>query len=450
MPGSGIVYTLTVRDAVQVAEWLALHGVHAVAYTGDSGSDRPELEQALLDNRVKALVATTALGMGFDKPDLGFVIHYQTPGSVVAYYQQVGRAGRALDAAYGILLSGTEENDINEYFIKTAFPTRDEVQQILRVLERSPQGLSLPGLMASVNVAKGRIEKTIDLLSLESPAPIVKQGTRWQLTATNLSEEFWQRAQRLTDLRHVEQGQMQEYVDLPAGHMAFLIRALDGEPGDCRSPDLPDLPATVDQLLVREAVAFLRRTSLPIDPRRQWPLDTMPQYGLKGNIPRELQAEPGKTLCTWGDAGWGDLVRQGKCQGHHVAEDLVVACASMVQEWNPQPAPTWVTCIPSLRDPVFVQDVAERLAQQLGLPFRPVICRSIDRPPQATMQNSMQQAHNLDGSFELTEALPAGPVLLVDDTVDSRWTMTVAAWLLRSHGSGEVYPMALASIGPGG
>jgi len=450
MPGSGIVYTLTVRDAVQVAEWLALHGVHAVAYTGDSGSDRPELEQALLDNRVKALVATTALGMGFDKPDLSFVVHYQTPGSVVAYYQQVGRAGRALDAAYGILLSGTEENDINEYFIKTAFPTRDEVQQILRALERSTQGLSLPGLMASVNIAKGRIEKTIDLLALESPAPIVKQGTKWQLTATNLSETFWQRAQRLTDLRHAEQGQMQEYVDLPAGHMAFLIRALDGDPGDCCAPDLPDLPATVDQLLVREAVAFLRRTSLPIDPRRQWPLDNMPLYGLKGNIPRELQAEPGKALCTWGDAGWGNLVRQGKCQNHHVADDLVGACASMVREWSPQPAPTWVTCIPSLRDPALVQDVAERLAERLGLPFRAVICRSIDRPPQTTMQNSMQQAHNLDGAFDVTGTLPEGPVLLVDDTVDSRWTMTVAAWLLRSRGSGEVYPMALASIGPKG
>jgi ATP-dependent DNA helicase RecQ len=450
MPGSGIVYTLTVRDAVQVAEWLTLCGVHAVAYTGDSGKDRPELEQALLDNRVKALVATTALGMGFDKPDLGFVVHYQTPGSVVAYYQQVGRAGRALDAAYGILLSGTEENDINEYFIKTAFPTRDEVQQVLTALERSPQGLSLPGLMASVNVAKGRIEKTIDLLSLESPAPIVKQGTRWQLTATNLSEAFWQRAQRLTDLRHVEQGQMQEYVDLPAGHMAFLIRALDGEPGDCRSPDLPDLPATVDQQLVREAIAFLRRTSLSIDPRRQWPLDTMPLYGLKGNIPRELQAEQGKTLCTWGDAGWGDLVRQGKCQDHHVAEDLVVACTSLIQEWNPLPAPTWVTCIPSLRDPALVPEFAERLAQRLGLPFRAVIRRTIDRPPQQTMQNSMQQAHNLDGSFELTATLLEGPVLLVDDTVDSRWTMTVAAWLLRSHGSSEVYPMALATMGPGG
>ena len=450
MPGSGIVYTLTVRDAVQVAEWLALHGIHAVAYTGDSGRDRPELEQALLDNRVKTLVATTALGMGFDKPDLGFVVHYQTPGSVVAYYQQVGRAGRALDAAYGILLSGTEENDINEYFIKTAFPTRDEVQQVLTALEHSPLGLSLPGLMATVNIAKGRIEKTIELLALESPAPIVKQGTRWQLTATNLSEAFWQRAQRLTDLRYVEQGQMQEYVDLPAGHMACLIRALDGEPGDCRSPDLPDLPATVDQLLVREAIAFLRRTSLSIDPRRQWPLDTMPLYGLKGNISRELQAEQGKTLCTWGDAGWGDSVRQGKCQDHHVAEDLVVACTSLIQEWNPQPAPTWVTCIPSLRDPALVPEFAERLAQRLGLPFQAVIRRTIDRPPQQTMQNSMQQAHNLDGSFELTATLPEGPVLLVDDTVDSRWTMTVAAWLLRSHGSGEVYPMALATMGPGG
>ncbi|MHB8106606.1 MAG: RecQ family ATP-dependent DNA helicase [Candidatus Cryosericum sp.] len=450
MPGSGIIYTLTVRDAVQVAEWLTLRGVHAVAYTGDSGSDRPELEQALLDNRVKALVATTALGMGFDKPDLGFVIHYQTPASVVAYYQQVGRAGRALDAAYGILLSGTEENDINEYFIKTAFPTRGEVQQVLTALEHSPQGLSLPSLMASVNVAKGRIEKTIDLLSLESPAPIVKQGTKWQLTAANLSEAFWQRAQRLTDLRHVEQRQMQDYVDLPSGHMAYLIRALDGEPGACPSPDLPDRPATVDPLVVRDAVAFLRRTSLPIDSRRQWPLNSMQAYGLKGLIPRGLQAEPGKALCTLGDAGWGDLVRQGKDRDHHFADDLVEACTSMIEEWNPQPMPTWVTCVPSLRDPVLVPDFAGRLAERLGLPFRAVLRRNVDRPPQRTMQNSMQQAHNLDGAFDITETLPEGSVLLVDDTVDSRWTLTVAAWLLRSHVSGDVFPVALACTGPGG
>ena len=125
--GSGIIYTLTVRDASQVAEWLRSRGINAEAYSGETGERRVELENALLNNRVKALVATTALGMGFDKPDLAFVIHYQTPGSVVAYYQQVGRAGRALSAAHGVLLSGEEEMDITEYFIESAFPSREEV-----------------------------------------------------------------------------------------------------------------------------------------------------------------------------------------------------------------------------------------------------------------------------------------------------------------------------------
>ena len=450
LPGAGIIYTLTVRDAIRVSDWLKSRGINVESYTGRTGERRDELEQNLLDNKVKVLVATTALGMGFDKPDLAFVIHYQTPGSVVAYYQQVGRAGRALESAYGILLSGQEDTDVIDYFIETAFPTRKEAEQVLHVLEEAVNGLSVPELMAHLNISSGRIQKTIDLLSLESRAPIVKQGTKWVLTTTSLSEGFWQRAQRLTELRRSERDQMQEYVSLPAGHMDFLIRALDGVPNEVRASALPLLSTTVDTQLVQEPIEFLRGTRLPIEPRRQWPTGGMPMYGLKGKIRPEHLAEPGKALCMWGDAGWGRLVQKGKYVEGRFSDELVKACAALVREWSPVPAPTWVTCIPSTRHPHLVPDFARRLSSELGLPFQNAIVKTQTRPEQKTMANSTQQARNVDGSFALNaQPLLAGPVLLVDDMVDSRWTLTVAAWLLRINGSGEVWPLALAITGNG-
>lgn len=450
LQGHGIIYTLTVRDANQVAEWLKTRGFNVAAYTGETGDDRERLEQALLTNQVKALVATTALGMGYDKPDLAFVIHYQTPGSVVAYYQQVGRAGRALDSAYGVLLSGQEESDITDWFIRSAFPTRQEVADVLGALEEEPAGLSVPQLLGKVNLSKGRVEKTIALLSLEAPAPIAKQGSKWQLTAATLSEGFWARAERLTALRRDEHQQMQDYVNLPFGdHMRFLIAALDGDPSIATKPVLSPLPTDVNPELVKEAVAFLRRTNLPIEPRKKWPDGGMPLYGVKGFIAPGHQAQPGKNLCVWGDAGWGGLVRRGKYQDSHFSDDLVTACVKMFQEWNPQPAPTWVTCVPSLRHPDLVPNFARRLAAALNLPFHTVLAKTDNRPEQKTMANSTQQARNIDGSLAFcVEKLPRrGPMLLIDDMVDSRWTLTVSAWLLRTHGSGEVWPLALAETG---
>src|SRR5579864_4122282 len=252
LPGTGIIYALTKRDADQVAGWLSSKRIDARAYYSDvedegfesSDAYRQHLEDMLLRNQVKALVATPALGMGFDKPDLGFVIHYQAPGSVVAYYQQVGRAGRAIPSAYGVLLAGDEDLEISDYFIRTAFPTREEVAEVIQALEAAPSGLSVPELMAHVNVRKTRIEKVLDLLRLESPSPIAKQETKWQLTAAPVSETFWERAERLTTLRHFEQQQMQEYVDLQSGHMDFLIRALDGTPSAAAPAQLALLPTT--------------------------------------------------------------------------------------------------------------------------------------------------------------------------------------------------------------
>ena len=449
LPGHGIIYTLTIRDANQLADWLKAQGFAVEAYTGKTGDRREELEQALQENKVKALVATTALGMGYDKPDLAFVIHFQMPGSVVAYYQQVGRAGRALESAYGVLLSGDEEEGITDWFIRSAFPTRQEVDDVLGALNEAPEGLSIPDLMTCVNMSKGRIEKTITALSLESPAPIAKQGTKWQLTAAELGDGFWARADRLTKLRRAELQQMQEYVSRPFGqHMGFLIDALDGDSSTVSPPSLPPLSEDVDQLLVREAEEFLCRTSLPIEPRKKWPVGGMPQYGIHTASTIPYQAQPGKALCVWGDAGWGGLVRQGKYHDGHFSDDLVAACVKMIQEWNPQPSPTWVTCVPSLRHPELVPNFAQRLAAALGLPFHMVIAKTDARPEQKTMANSTQQARNIDGSLALNgQPIPPGPVLLVDDMVDSRWTLTVSAWLLRKSGSGAVWPMALSQTG---
>ena len=439
VPGSGIIYTLTIRDAGQVTEWLRSQGLNVQSYTGRS-NNREELEQTLLENRVKALVATMALGMGFDKPDLAFVIHYQTPGSVVHYYQQVGRAGRGLDAAYGVLLSGYEDTEITNFFIHSAFPTRDEVRQVIIALENEPAGLSLPQLLQAVNIRQRRIEQTIKLLSLESPAPIAKQGKKWQLTAANLSNEFWERAERLTALRHEEQQQMQEYVALDSGHMEFLIRALDGNPDTVQQPDLPQLPSGVEQDMVLKAIEFLRRTSSPIEPRKQWVT--------RRTIPVHHRAEIGRALCIWADAGWGSLVRSGKYEDNRFADELVTASAGLIQDWKPQPAPVWVTCIPSQRHPTLVKDFAERLAASLGLPFHDALVKTDARPEQKGMANSAQQARNVEGSlgFSQNPVLP-GPVLLVDDMVDSGWTFTIAASLLRDRGCSAVFPFALADTG---
>jgi ATP-dependent DNA helicase RecQ len=443
--GSGIIYTLTVRDAVRVAGWLQSRGIRAESYSGETGERRVELENDLLANRVKTLVATTALGMGFDKPDLAFVIHYQTPGSVVAYYQQVGRAGRALAAAHGVLLSGDDENEINDFFIESAFPSPAEVQGVLAALREADAGLSINELMPRVNVRRGRIDKALQLLSLESPPPIVKQNSKWMLTTANLSQSFWDRAERLTAQRRVEQQQMQQYAGLAGGHMEFLIRALDGTPGLYTPPPIEPLPVTAEPSLVQEAAAFLRRTSLPLEPRRQWPTGGLPQMGVTGRIAPERQAQPGRVLCVWGDAGWGSVVRQGKSRDGRFADQLVEAVAAMVRSWAPQPSPTWITCIPSRRHPELVPDFAHRLAAALSLPFHPVLEKTDGRPAQKEMANSAQQARNVDGSLRIQGRLPTGPVLLVDDMVDSKWTMTVAAYLLTSSGSGPVFPVALAS-----
>lgn len=459
LAGSGVIYTLTVRDARTVADWLRENGIKAEAYWGAMDDElgqaglREELETRLLQNELKALVATTALGMGFDKPDLAFVIHYQLPGSVVHYYQQVGRAGRALPDAFAILLGSRADNEITDYFIETAFPPRELVEKVLSILADEPDGLTLVELQSKVNAPRGRLDHALKLLSLESPAPLLKLDSKWKRTAAPLAPAFWERVGRLTELRRQEQKRMVEYLHARTCLMQFLARELDehdaaacGRCANCAGRPL--LNGSFPSEIAQRAAQFLRRTYHPIPPRKLWPRNAFTVYPFAGRISKQLSAEEGRVLAIWGDAGWGELVRRGKYGregASHFDGQLVIATIAMVQQWNPQPRPAWVTCVPSLNRATLVPDFAERLARALSLPFHQALRKARATSPQKEMQNSFQQARNLDGAFAVE---PHGifnqPVLLVDDMVDSGWTLSVCAALLRQAGSGPVFPVALA------
>lgn len=426
LPGSGIIYTLTVRDAQRVAQWLQTQEIDAHAYFGAlDSSAREDLETRLLANEIKTLVATTALSMGFDKPDLGFVIHYQRPGSVVHYYQQVGRAGRALEQAYGILLNGNEDQDITDYFIRSAFPPEAHIADVLGALTHAAHGLTLNQLEQQLNLSRIRIEKVLKSLSVQSPAPVGKQETRWYANPVRYAPDTAKIAQ-LTQLRHDEQARMLDYMRSQQCLMRFLTRELDDPDGAacgrcavCRgAPLLPE--AASDSVTVR-AVQFLRGGKHVFEPRKKWP-DGVVVYGWKGHIPEERRAEDGRALCLWGDDGLGQMVRHGKQIADYFADELVAALVTMVTErWRPAPYPLWVTCVPSLTRPRLVADCAQRLADALGLPFNPAVSKRRHTSPQKEMQNNHQQVRNLADAFMVTPwSGIQGPVLLVDDMVDSR------------------------------
>lgn len=459
LPGSGIIYALTKRDVDRIAQWLQSQAFDVRPYHGgvgddDQGDGREQLEEMLLANQVKALVATNALGMGFDKPDLGFVIHFQAPQSVVHYYQQVGRAGRGIDEACGFLIGGEEDSEINDYFIRQAFPPEWHVRRILDALEAAEDGLSILELTRLVNLRPTQIEKVLKILAVAHDALVIKQDARWYRTPNPYASDQ-DRIQRLTLHRQHEWGEVQAYLRTDDCLMRYLGEALDDphaeDCGRCiNCTNAPLLEITADASLIAAAQRFIRRSEVNLQPRAKWLGDAFTAYRWRGNIQPGLRCEEGRALAIWRDIGWGMMIDEDKQRGRF-RDELVEACVEMLDRWRPMPAPTWVTCVPSLRSAGLVPDFSRRLAARLGLPFHPAVAKIRETERQRNMMNSWQQSHNLDGAFGIdANAMQQGPVLLIDDVVDSRWSLTVIGALLRQAGAGPVFPLTLASAAASG
>jgi len=435
LPISGIVYTLTRRDAELVAEWLGTRGIAAEAYSGEIESEqRVAVEERLLGNELKAVVATSALGMGYDKPDLGFVVHYQAPGSVISYYQQVGRAGRALDRAEVVLLRGHEDRRIQDFFIQQAFPPRELVGRVLDRLGNG--GATVRELMAEVNLGRGRVDALLKVLDVEGA--VERDGSRWSRVAGSDWAYDGERYARVTALRRREQDAMAAF----GADGRCLMRALqeeldDPSPQDCGRCAVcagPRYASPLDPALVREATLLLRSRPLVLDVRKMAPDES----GAMRKIPEDVRPEEGRALARLGDGGWDPVVQAGRRDGRY-ADELVEAAASAVRSWGAPVA--WVAAVPSPLVPEF----AARLALALGVPFSDVVERVAARPPQREMANAAQQVANVRGAFAVGADVRSGPCLLVDDTRFSGWTLAMVAGQLRRRGVSAVYPFALSS-----
>lgn len=456
--GSGIVYCATTRDCNKVSEFLKMNGINALPYHANLSKDkeenkkfREEREKLLINNEVKVLVSTVALGMGFDKGDLSFVIHFQMPGNIIKYYQEIGRAGRKMDNAYAVLLAGEEDHEISEYFIENSFPKRQQLENILHIIENSDSGLSINELCKVVNMTQGGIKKCLSLLDLNKI--IAKDKSKYFRTTYPYNYEDF-KVEEVLETRYRELNLMEEYINTKKCYMKFLANELDDDTANecgkcCNCIHGEYFLSEVEKADVLKAENFLKNRVIRIVPRKQWPAGVV-STGVK-KIPEEKRNEEGRVLADYGDFGYGEMIEQDKYKNNYFRDELVEATIDVIKnKWKDLTQIDCVAAVPSLRRPELVKSFAERVAAKLGVYFIDIIVKPKETEHQKTMENSNMQAQNAYNAFSVIKNVNYNNVLLIDDMIDSGWTLTVCGIMLKEMGAEKVYPYALASTAKNG
>ncbi|KAB2382836.1 RecQ family ATP-dependent DNA helicase [Actinomadura montaniterrae] len=452
LPGSGIIYTLTVAAAHEITGYLRDRGHEVAVYTGQTEpAERLQAEQDLQANRLKALVATSALGMGFDKPDLGFIVHVGAPQSPVAYYQQIGRAGRGVDRAEVILLPGREDREIWAYFAGLAFPPEPVVRSTLEVLDAADRPLSTGALEPQVDLSRNRLEMMLKVLDVDGAVRRVKGG--W--TSTGLPWAYdRERYERVTAERRREQQAMLDYIVTADCREEFLRRQLDDPAaapcGRCDNCTGEHWPADVTAEGATQARDRLHRPGVDVAPRRMWPTGVKDDLGVSGRIKPDLQAETGRALGRLTDIGWGNRLRELFAGGDtDVPADMVDAVVKVLAAWDWPARPAGVVTIGSRSRPRLVTTFGHRIAEIGRLPYLGELVPVGEPVPRR--HNSAQRLRSVWTSLTLPDPVAiaakeaAGPLLLIDDRIETGWTMTVAARLLKEAGAQAILPLTLAT-----
>lgn len=449
LPGTGIVYCLTVAAAEATADWLASRGIAVAAYTGQTTPERrPAIEDALKAGTLKAVVATSALGMGFDG-DLGFVVHLGAPSSVTAYYQAAGRAGRSRDHAEAILLPGGEEDTrIWAWFESTSFPPRHLAEAVVTFMASARGAVSEAAIEAAVDIRRSRLSTMLRALDVEGAVTRVKGGWRRTRAPWTYDEA---RYDRVRAARVVDADAMLAYEATDTCRMAFLRHALDDptldgvswQCGRCDNCANGVRRHAADPGVVAAATQAVRTVDVVLEPRKQWPagLDEP-----KGRIKTDHRAMTGRALAQVGDAGWWEAV-QGLLTNWdgRLDPEVVGGAGRMLERWEwSDGRPRSITWVPSTRRPGLSEVVARALASLTNISAHDLLERTRSAPAQGEMMNSAHACANVWGAWRVRHPVAKGPTLVVDDTWSSGWTTTVIATLLTEAGGGPVYPLALS------
>lgn len=440
MPGSGVVYCLTKADCDLVTDWLNENDIKSEKYYADiSKEDKAIVLEKFQQNEIKVLVATVAFGMGYDKPDIGFVIHFQRPANIVSYYQQIGRAGRGIELAYAILLCGEEDEHINQYFINSAFPTEKDMNIVVDFITDNP-GKSISEIKGALNIRANRVDKTLKYLTVGDDiyTEDVNRKKCYYKSAKKWKPDL-ERSEGITAIRYKEMQDMDEFTKQKGCYMKYIAEKLDDvnakvcvKCSNCRGLLFDEM---VDAETVQRAQQFIKSKFGVIEPRKQFPDKT--------KIESEFQFKGGIVLSNYADAGYGMAVQKGKYLDGYFSDELVDASVKILSEFIKNNNIEWITPVTSKRHPQLVPDFAKRLADRLGIGYFEGI-KKFNAEEQKKFENSDGQYKNANDSFEIIQVKKEN-ILLVDDMVDSRWTFTVCAMKMREMGSGDIYPFALAN-----
>lgn len=416
LPGTGIIYCLTVNDCNLVDKWLKKNGILSERYYSEVGDaeEKKRIISLFMENKIKILAATVAFGMGFDKPDIGFVIHFQKPKNLIEYYQQIGRAGRGIDRAYAILLCGEEDDEINNYFIDSAFPTEELMEDVIDTVKRY-SGLKSADFERYINGKPSRIKNCIKYLLVNGD--IYEEEKRYYKTPRPWIPDT-ERCRKITEIRKNELQEINDFTEMPECYMQFIAEILDdkgakpcGKCSNCLKHSV--LPFDMSLKNIVYAQKFLKEDFNVIEPRKKWPEGV--RIDDKNMISEDRRCETGIVLSNYGDAGWGRLVSKGKYKDNCFSEELIEASYELLKDFVRKHDIRWVTNIPSNRRPELVKMFAVKLSEKLLLPYIDAIEKIQDARCQKELNTSYLQFKNASESFAIKGKIPSDNVLLIDD-----------------------------------